>query len=120
MHIHHPKIFYAEKLLLNKTEVNADAGSVILMCVEVLITIAGKQSFHMNKCHASQCLHVPMVLFKNFCELRDSLDCNFSTDSPDVSGSSNDAHDYMVDREFSVDLYTSCCKLLYTALRHHT
>lgn len=120
VHIHHPKIFYAEKLLLNKTEVNADAGSVILMCVEVLITIAGKQSFHMNKCHASQCLHVPMVLFKNFCELRDSLDCNFSTDSPDVSGSSNDAHDYMVDREFSVDLYTSCCKLLYTTLRHRT
>ncbi|XP_042449983.1 uncharacterized protein LOC122034713 [Zingiber officinale] len=120
VHIHHPKIFYGEKLLLNKTEVNADAGSVILMCVEVLITIAGKQSLHMNKCHASQCLHVPMVLFKNFCELRDSLDCNFSTDSPDVSGSCNDAHDYMVDREFSVDLYTSCCKLLCTTLRHRT
>ncbi|XP_074571230.1 uncharacterized protein LOC141827802 [Curcuma longa] len=119
VHIHHPKIFYVEKLHL-KIEVNADAGSVILMCVEVLITIAGKQSFHMNKCHASQCLHVPMVLFKNFCELRDSLDCNFSTDSPDVLGSCNDARDYMVDHEFSVDLYISCCKLLYTTLRHRT
>ncbi|CAL9101946.1 uncharacterized protein LOC103974129 isoform X1 [Musa acuminata AAA Group] len=119
LHLQQPKIFYIEKLPYNKTEINPDSGSVVLMCVEVLTTIAGKHSFQMDTCHASQCLQIPMVLFRDFSHLKDSHDCSLSTSIPEA-GPFHDVHDSNVDRQFSIDLYTSCCKLLYTTLKHRT
>lgn len=119
LHLQQPKIFYIEKLPYNKTEINPDSGSVVLMCVEVLTTIAGKHSFQMDTCHASQCLQIPMVLFRDFSHLKDSHDCSLSTSIPEA-GPFHDVYDCNVDRHFSIDLYTSCCKLLYTTLKHRT
>ncbi|XP_008795175.2 uncharacterized protein LOC103710995 [Phoenix dactylifera] len=119
LHLQGPTIFYAGKLVYNKSDVNPDAGSVILMCVEVLTTVARRSSFQMNSCLASQCLHVPMVLFKDFHHLRAShVKCHPFISNNQEETSLTDAHHCVVDRQFSIDLYASCCMLLCTTLKH--
>ncbi|KAG1334627.1 hypothetical protein COCNU_03G007460 [Cocos nucifera] len=119
LHLQSPAIFYVGKLAHNKSDANPDAGSVILMCVEVLTTIARRSSFQMNSCHASQCLHVPMALFKDFHQLRASHIKRHPFISKNQEETSlTDVHHCVVDRQFSVDLYASCCKLLCTTLKH--
>nr|XP_029119321.1 uncharacterized protein LOC105041402 isoform X2 [Elaeis guineensis] len=95
------------------------SGSVILMCVEVLTTVARRSSFQMNSCHASQCLHVPMALFKDFHQLRAShVKCHPFISKNQEETSLTSVHHCMIDRQFSIDLYASCCKLLCSTLKH--
>ncbi|CAH2077504.1 unnamed protein product [Thlaspi arvense] len=101
-----------------------DAGSVILMCVEVLIRIAGKHAlFQMDSSHVGRSVHMPGAIFRDYLQITrvgtSVLDGNLvrkDDQEQDVLGRSKDLH---VDQKFSVSLYAACCRLLYTAVKHH-
>ena len=101
-----------------------DPGAVILMCVEVLTRVSGKHAlFQMDSWHVAQSLHIPAALFQDFDQLRISQDPASSnsllnSDNQDCNtlGGMNSR---TVDLKFSVELYTACCQLLYTILKHH-
>nr|CAD1838108.1 unnamed protein product [Ananas comosus var. bracteatus] len=107
LHLQSPTIFYVEKPPSSKSELHPDAGAVVLMCVEVLTKVVGKHSFQMEVCHVSHCLHIPMALFKYFHKIK-------------ASRSFPDVNQFIIDRQFMVDLYAACCKLLCTTLKHRT
>jgi hypothetical protein len=101
-----------------------DPGAVILMCVEVLTRVSGKRAlFQMDSWHVAQSLHIPVALFQDFDQLRisqgpalsNSLLNSGSQDCNTVGGRDT----CVVDLQFSVELYTACCRLLYTILKHH-
>ncbi|XP_073118536.1 uncharacterized protein [Henckelia pumila] len=86
-----------------------DPGSVVLMCVEVLTKIYGKPSlFQIEAYHIAQSLRVPGPLFQYFLSLQ-------IPEAPvrTASGIGN------ADQKFSAELYSACCRLLCTALKHH-
>lgn len=115
-----PTIFYLDEQPNYKCEVKPDAGSVILMCIGILTNIVGNDSFSMESWHVSQCLHVPMALFIGFHQLKNSsTSCERSTlfDDQKVE-SSGDMRRDIVDRKFSIELYSSCCRLLCTTIKH--
>lgn len=122
-HMQSPFIFFTNSVS-NKGSNFPDAGSVILMCVEVLIRIAGKHKlFQMDSSHISQSIHIPGAIFNDY--LRTTmvgfsvLDGNLlykDDQQQDLLGSSKDRQ---VDQKFSVNLYAACCRLLYTAVKHH-
>ncbi|XP_058098841.1 uncharacterized protein LOC131243479 isoform X2 [Magnolia sinica] len=121
LHLQSPLIFSQGELNHNKGETNPDSGSVVLMCVEVLTKVAGRNSlFQMAPYHVGQALHLPTTLFRHFCQLTASPDrshsmvFNAKEEVRHVTG----MHLNIVDRQFSIDLYAACCKLLYTILRH--
>lgn len=103
---------------------NPDPGSVILMCVEVLIRVSGKHAlFQMDAWHIAASLRIPAALFQDFCQLKDS-EAPISSHPSLVSD--NQVADPLanmnvcvVDRYFSIDLFAACCRLLYTILKHH-
>ncbi|KAK3148065.1 hypothetical protein QOZ80_3BG0290160 [Eleusine coracana subsp. coracana] len=118
LHLQSPFIFYIEKVPPHCSGFNPDAGAVVLMCVEVITSFVGRHSFQIDASQVSQCLHVPMTLFKGF---RHLLACrNIPTSQKCCSQSVQhaDHNEYILDRQFSVDIYASCCKLLCTTLRH--
>ncbi|XP_075489165.1 uncharacterized protein LOC142528020 isoform X1 [Primulina tabacum] len=87
-----------------------DPGSVVLMCVEVLTKIYGKPSFfRVEAYHIAQSLRVPAPLFQYFLSLQIS-------EAPvrTASGTKSNA-----DQKFSTELYSACCRLLCTTLKHH-
>ncbi|KAF8718010.1 hypothetical protein HU200_025476 [Digitaria exilis] len=110
LHLKSPLLFYIQKLPPHCSLFHPDAGAVVLMCVEVITSFVGRHSFQIDASHVSQCLHVPVTLFKGFRQLlkhrkgsvRQHADCD----------------EYILDRQFSVDIYAACCKLLCTTLRH--
>ncbi|OMO74447.1 hypothetical protein CCACVL1_16713 [Corchorus capsularis] len=118
LHLQSPLIFYG-KFAINDVERNPDPGSVVLMSVEVLTRISGKHAlFQMEPWHVGQSLRIPGALFQNFHQLRLS-------EAP-VSSSTKQNHDsivnmeyHVVDRQFSINLFAACCRLLYTVLKHH-
>lgn len=112
LHLQSPLIFFQEKLKHDKDESDPDPGSVILMCVEVLTKVAGRHAlFEMDSTHVGHSLHMPSTLFKHFSQLR-----ALPITSHSVLFTARGVR--LVDREFSVDLFAACCKLLYTVLRH--
>lgn len=112
LHLQSPLIFFQEKLKHDKDESDPDPGSVILMCVEVLTKVAGRHAlFEMDSTHVGHSLHMPSTLFKHFSQLR-----ALPITSHSVAFTARGVR--LVDREFSVDLFAACCKLLYTVLRH--
>ncbi|KAJ4967043.1 hypothetical protein NE237_018892 [Protea cynaroides] len=120
VHLQSPQIFCV-KLNGDNRDSDPDPGSVILMCVQVLTKVAGKHAlFQMDSSHVGQALHVPAMLFKDFCQLRASQ----ATSNPlifakqetrPVAGTDS----YVVDQKFSVELFSACCRLLCTVVRHH-
>ncbi|XP_072977931.1 uncharacterized protein [Typha angustifolia] len=120
LHLQSPIIFYIEKLPKDKSEFRPDAGAVILMCIEVLTTVVGRHTFQMDICHVSQCLHIPVVLFRYFHQLKASrLDFRSSISYGNQEArTSTDVHQYIIDRQLSIDLYAACCKLIWITLKH--
>ncbi|KAL6645056.1 hypothetical protein ACP70R_016664 [Stipagrostis hirtigluma subsp. patula] len=120
LHLQSPLIFYIEKLPPHCSEFHPDAGAVVLMCVEVITSFVGRHSFQIDASHVSQCLHVPVTLFKGFkhllaCRSIPRSSANYCNQSVRQHG---DHSEYILDRRFSVDIYAACCKLLCTTLRH--
>lgn len=102
---------------------NPDPGSVVLMCVEVLIRVSGKHAlFQMDAWHVAASLRIPAALFQDFCQLKHS-EAPISSHPSLVSNQVTDPLASMdvcvVDRYFSIDLFAACCRLLYTILKHH-
>lgn len=122
VHLQSPFIF-CKKLIHNKGQADPDPGSVILMCIEVLTRISGKHVlFQLDRCHLQQCLRIPAALFQYFCELRlsDAPAYNFSMFSDNQDNDSLGSLDFCaVDRQFTIDLFAACCRLLTTVLKHH-
>jgi hypothetical protein len=117
LHLQSPFIFYIEKLPPHCSEFHPDAGAVVLMCVEVITSFVGRRSFQIDASHVSQCLHVPVTLFKGFKHLlacRKIPSANYCKQTVEHA----DHNEYILDRQFSIDIYASCCKLLCTTLRH--
>ncbi|CAE6168397.1 unnamed protein product [Arabidopsis arenosa] len=123
-HMQSPFIFFTNAVVGNQGSNSPDSGSVILMCVEVLIRIAGKHAlFRMDSSHISQSIHIPGAIFLDYLQATrvgfSVLDGNLLSkddQQQDLLGSSKDLQ---VDKKFSVSLYAACCRLLYTAVKHH-
>ncbi|KAG2243993.1 hypothetical protein Bca52824_094163 [Brassica carinata] len=104
-HLQSPFIFCTYEVVGNQCPKSPDAGSVILMCVEVLIRIAGKHAlFEMNPSHISQSILMPGAIFRDYGTL---LHKDYQQ------------QDLQVDQKFSLSLYGACCRLIYTAVKHH-
>ncbi|KAL5705219.1 hypothetical protein ACHQM5_023555 [Ranunculus cassubicifolius] len=109
LHLQGPRIFYQTPITVKiDPDTDPDSGAVTLMCIEVLIRVSGKPSlFQMHSSHIGQAFHAPAAIFQNFLTLRSS---NPSTTAKPCS--------YVVDQQFSVDMFAACCQLLCTVLRH--
>ncbi|KAG5413133.1 hypothetical protein IGI04_000700 [Brassica rapa subsp. trilocularis] len=104
-HMQSPFIFCTDAVVGKQGPKSPDAGSVILMCVEVLMRIAGKQAlFEMNPSHISQSIHMPGAIFRDYGNLLRKDD---------------QQQDLQVDQKFSVSMYAACCRLIYTSVKHH-
>ncbi|KAK6946382.1 Nucleolar 27S pre-rRNA processing, Urb2/Npa2, C-terminal [Dillenia turbinata] len=116
LHLQGPLIF-CSRLDHGGDDACPDPGAVVLMCVEVLTRISGKNTlFPMESFHVAQSLRTPGALFQHFCEPRHNND--FLVTSSDWECESVQSTTYIVDVQFSVDLYAACCRLLYTVLKH--
>ncbi|KAK4793395.1 hypothetical protein SAY86_023830 [Trapa natans] len=106
LHLQSPLAF-CERSTKNNSVKDPDPGSVILMCIEVLTRISGKSAlFQMDSWHVAQSIRIPASLFKDFSQLelfRKNPDCD---------------HEATVHR-FSINMYSACCRLLHTVLKHH-
>ncbi|KAG2705884.1 hypothetical protein I3760_05G076500 [Carya illinoinensis] len=123
LHLQNPLIFYG-RFMRSEGDSNPDPGSVILMCVEVLIRVSGKHAlFQMDAWHVAASLRIPAALFQDFCQLKDSEAPSSSHPSLVLDNQVADPLASMnvcvVDRYFSIDLFAACCRLLYTILKHH-
>ncbi|KAI4367252.1 hypothetical protein MLD38_023012 [Melastoma candidum] len=93
-----------------------DPGSIIHMCIKVLIAVFGKHTtYQMESWHVSQSLHTPTAIFQPFIDLCSNSQALHGLSSDQLKGISSST----VDPLFSVDLYAACCQLLYTVLKHH-
>ncbi|XP_040365140.1 uncharacterized protein LOC112169545 [Rosa chinensis] len=123
LHLQSPLIFY-ERFTQSKDDSDPDPGIVILMCVDVLARISGKHAIYkMDLWHVAHSLRIPSALFQDFHLLKHSK-CrvpNDSSTSPNnqpcnpvasvrVSG---------IDRQYSIGLYSACCRLLHNVVKHH-
>ncbi|CAK9138332.1 unnamed protein product [Ilex paraguariensis] len=123
LHLQGPKIFYG-KAKGNRGDADPDPGSVLRMCVEVLTRVFGKHALlHTDTCHVVQSLRVPAAIFQSFLQLR-IYESPGRSDSPrfsDTEGPESviSKNTCVVDRQFSIELYDACCRLLCTVLKHH-
>lgn len=122
LHLQSPQIFYV-RMIATKNRSDPDPGSVILMSIEVLTRVSGKHAlFQMNVWHVAQCLRIPAALFENFSlklpgspiESECSLISAQETSNVVVTMSNS-----IIDKQFLIDLFAACCRLLYTILKHH-
>lgn len=126
LHLQGPSIFY-RNIICSKGDANPDPGSVILMCVEVLTKVFGKHAmYQLDSSQVGQSLRIPAALFQNFLQLRiseapsaesasNSLMFSGGRDTEIVEGMSSS----VVDRQFLIDLFAACCRLLSTVLKHY-
>ncbi|KAL9238368.1 hypothetical protein vseg_012798 [Gypsophila vaccaria] len=116
VHLQGPTLFYRRS---NRSTMNSspDSGSVVLMCVEVLTRIAGKPAlFHLDFHHVSQFLHTAGTLFQSFHSLKPD---HASHQGISISRDSKEHDLFLVDRQFSMNLYAASCRLLWTVIKHH-
>ncbi|KAL9333248.1 hypothetical protein Peur_073387 [Populus x canadensis] len=119
LHVQSPLIFYGIAMGSDRDK-GPDPGAVILVCVEVLTRVSGKRAlFQMDSWHGAQSLRIPAAFFQDFDQLRISEDPALSnslfSDNQDhnpVAGMNS----FVADQQFSVELYTLCCRLLYTMM----
>ncbi|PRQ22008.1 putative nucleolar 27S pre-rRNA processing, Urb2/Npa2 [Rosa chinensis] len=96
LHLQSPLIFY-ERFTLSKDDSDPDPGTVILMCVDVLERISGKHAIYkMDLWHDS------------------STSPNNQPSDPVAS-----VHVSGIDRQYSIGLYSACCRLLHNVVKHH-
>ncbi|KFK29569.1 hypothetical protein AALP_AA7G151800 [Arabis alpina] len=122
-HMQSPFIFFTNSVS-NKGSNFPDAGSVILMCVEVLIRIAGKhEPSYMDSSHIGQSIHIPGAIFNDYLQTTragfSALDGNLLYKNDQQQDRFGSSKDRQVDQKFSLSLYAACCRLLYTAVKHH-
>lgn len=120
LHLQGPQIFHANVI----PNADPDSGAVILMCVEVLTRVLGKHAlFQMDNCQIGQSLRIPSGLFQNFLQLRIPKNPSQSNSLRflDIKGTNSvgKMNSFSLDRQFSIDLYAACCRLLCTVLKHH-
>lgn len=123
LHLQGTRMFLANTIR-NRGHADPDSGSVILMSVEVLTRIFGKHAlYQMDACHVSMSLRIPARLFQSILHLKiteaptqpDSLrildiKCTKNVESMEISS---------VNRQFIIELYAACCRLLCTILKHY-
>ncbi|XAR73298.1 hypothetical protein NMG60_11007218 [Bertholletia excelsa] len=123
LHLQGPLIFDGN--IICKGNADPDPGLVILMCVEVLTRVFGKHAiYQLDSSQVGQSLHIPAALFQNFLHLKISV----APGAPNSSGLLENQYTETiegrapctVDRQFSIDLFAACCRLLSTVLKHHT
>ncbi|GFY94609.1 hypothetical protein Acr_09g0010550 [Actinidia rufa] len=123
LHLQGPLIFYAN-LISNKGNADPDPGSVILMCVEVLTRVFGKHAmYQLDSCQVGQALRIPAAIFQNLFRLRVSEGSAvphsmslLDNQGTEIVGGVNTC---VVDRQFLIDLFAACCRLLSTVLKQH-
>ncbi|CAB81008.1 hypothetical protein [Arabidopsis thaliana] len=123
-HMQSPFIFFSNAVVGNQGSNSPDSGAVILMCVGVLIRIAGKHAlFRMDSSHVSQSIHIPGAIFLDYLHATrvgfSVLDGNLLSKDDQQQDLLGCSKELQVDRKFSVSLYAACCRLLYTAVKHH-
>ncbi|KAJ4826097.1 hypothetical protein Tsubulata_010944 [Turnera subulata] len=101
-----------------------DPGAAILMCVEVLTRVCGKQAlFEMDSWHIAQSLHIPAALFTDFSQPRfhgcPALCNSLTTTDNDHTYPLTAMSLSNVGRQFPIKLFGACCRLLYTIVKHH-
>lgn len=117
VHLQGPTIFYAtpSKIALDK---NPDSGSVVLMCVELLTRIAGKRAqYHLDTHHIGQFLHIPATLSKGFRYTRAGKASQSSIKLDGKECEELESH-FLVDRQFSMNIFAASCQLLWTVVKH--
>lgn len=121
LHLQSPLIFY-RKSVSNEGDRNLDPGSVVLMCIEVLTRVSGKHAlFQLDLCHIGQSLRIPGALFQEFHQLRISegpVSSNTFLDKQNHNSTVSMEY-HVLARQFSINLFAACCRLLYTILKHH-
>lgn len=123
LHLQSPLIFCGTSTGC-KGDNSPDPGAIILMCVEVLTRVSGKHAlFQMDSWHVAQDLRIPAALFQDFCQLRHSECPVLSNSSLILDNKECDPvarmNSCVVDQQFSIELFASCCRLLYTTVKHH-
>lgn len=123
LNLQSPVIFY-ERSIQNKGDTDPDPGTIILMCVDVLARISGKHAlYQMEAWHVAQSLRIPSALFQDFHILKLSEapvpDDSSTVPNNQISNSVASKHFSGVDRQYSIDLFAACCRLLHNVLKHH-
>lgn len=122
LHLRSPQIFYV-RVIDTKKGNDPDPGSVILMSVEVLTRVSGKHAlFQMNAWHVAQCLRIPAALFEDFSLKLPGIPIQSENSLISAQEASNvvvTTSNSIIDRQFLIDLFAACCRLLYTVLKHH-
>ncbi|XP_078448325.1 urb2/Npa2 family protein [Wolffia australiana] len=104
LHLQGPFIFSGKAYAFDELGVDADPGSTVLMCVEILRKFSRRNAqLKMDPCFVGQSLRVPSSLFMHFHQIK-------SSQSPSQTRKS-------IGR-FFLDLYAACCRLLCTVIRH--
>lgn len=94
------------------------------MIIEVLTRVFGKHALsQMDGCYISQSLRISGGLFQNRLQLKVSK-ANAQSNHlliPDSIGSEilESMNTCAVDRQFMIELYAACCRLLCTVLKHY-
>lgn len=123
LHLHGPNLFFADTIPYS-ADATPDSGSVILMIIEVLTRVFGKHALsQMDGCYISQSLRISGGLFQNRLQLKVSK-ANAQSNHlliPDSIGSEilESMNTCAVDRQFMIELYAACCRLLCTVLKHY-
>ncbi|KAJ9130672.1 hypothetical protein P3X46_034212 [Hevea brasiliensis] len=122
LHLQSPLVF-CDTTVGGSVHKGPDPGAVILMCVQVLTRVSAKKNwFQMDSWHVGQSLRIPAALFQHFGQLSkgpllsDIFLLVDNQDSDPVAG----MHSCVVDQRFSIELFSACCRLLYTTLKNHT
>lgn len=124
LHLQGTNMFLANAVP-NRGDADPDPGSVILMSIEVLTRVFGKHAlYQMDTCYVSQSLRIPARLFQNILHLRISEAPTRSNSLRilDIEGTTEIVESMdtcIVDRQFTIELYAACCRLLCTVLKHH-
>ncbi|XP_038902651.1 uncharacterized protein LOC120089295 [Benincasa hispida] len=121
LHLQSPQIFYV-RMIATKNRSDPDPGSVILMSIEVLTRVSGKHAlFQMNVWHVAQCLRIPAALFKTLSLKLPGIPIESECSLISAQEASNvvvPTSNSIIDKQFSIDLFAGCCRLLYTILKH--
>lgn len=123
VHLQSPLIFY-ERFIQIKGDSDPDPGTVILMCVDVLARISGKRAMYkMDPWHVAHSLRIPSALFQDFhlLKLSEAPVPNDSSTIPNnqVSDPVASVHVSGIDKQYSIGLFSACCRLLHNVVKHH-
>ncbi|KAI5343709.1 hypothetical protein L3X38_011585 [Prunus dulcis] len=124
LNLQSPVIFY-ERSIWNKGDTDPDPGTVIVMCVDVLARISGKHAlYQMEAWHIAQSSRIPSAFFRDFhlLKLSEALVPDDSSTVPNNQISNSvvaSKHFSGIDRQYSIDLFAACCRLLHIVLKHH-